>query len=101
MKNEVSDEGRWVLSTPFWIDTDGYSDRDREMFCAGVDYASLAKFLRKAKAGDVTVVLRENASRARMLAAHNKIVVTIEPLQETHASVQVVSRAAKKDKKAP
>lgn len=38
MKDEEQHDGEFSLVVPFWIDTDGYSDRDRLMFCAGVEF---------------------------------------------------------------
>ncbi len=28
----------FIISTPFWIDDDPYTDRDRKMFVAGVEF---------------------------------------------------------------
>ena len=40
----MSDE--YSLLMPFWIDTDGYTDRDREMFVCGVEFQMVTELLK-------------------------------------------------------
>lgn len=54
------------LVLPFWIDTDAYSDRDRAMFVAGVEFHMIAALLEDGWRG-TRLLRRENESRVRML----------------------------------
>lgn len=75
--SDQDNEGEWVLVTPFWIDTDAYTDRDRLMFCCGVEFEMLINEL---KSGDkvVRTMHRENESRVRMLCGRMKRTCEIE-----------------------
>ena len=71
-------DGHYSLKVPCWVDTDGYTDRDREMFICGIEYYMLAQELE----GDGEVkryIHAENASRSRLLAGKLGRQVTIEP----------------------
>lgn len=46
-----------ILVTPFWIDTEGYSDRDRLMFVAGVEFQMIREEL---EVGGARPIHREN-----------------------------------------
>lgn len=72
----MNDES-WDLVTPFWIDTDGYTDRDREMFCAGVEFQMICRLLDDGWEG-TRPMRRENESRVRMLCAKRGVVCQIE-----------------------
>ena len=61
-------ENNYELLVPFWIDTDGYSDRDREMFVCGVEYYMVYQDLKKPEQSTRPIHV-ENESRIRMLAA--------------------------------
>jgi len=63
------DEKNYSLYCPFWIDTDGYTDRDRLMFCCGVEFKMLLDQIAHEPEGFTTVIMRENESRIRMAAA--------------------------------
>jgi len=67
---EDGDE-KWECVVPFWIDTDGYSDRDREMFVCGIEFQMLLADL---GSGDEIrrPIHRENESRVRMLCGKVK-----------------------------
>ena len=62
----ADDESSWSLETPFWIDTDGYTDRDREMFVCGVEFEMIVQQINKGKSFTRTIHT-ENASRVRLL----------------------------------
>lgn len=62
----MDDSADYGLAMPFWIDTDGYSDRDRLMFCAGVEFEMVHKLLQNRWRGD-RVIHRENESRLRLM----------------------------------
>jgi hypothetical protein len=66
------------LEIPHFTDTDGYTDRDREMFAAGWEYRNVAAFFR-IPAGRKLAIRAENGNRVRMLAAQMKRSVLIEP----------------------
>lgn len=57
----------YSLAMPFWIDTEAYSDRDREMFVCGVEFEMLRGELQSGKSIQRTIHT-ENESRARMMA---------------------------------
>lgn len=58
----------YSLITPFWIDTDGYTDRDREMFVCGVEFEMIRDQLKRSWRGLLERRIHaENASRIRML----------------------------------
>jgi len=56
----------WKLEMPFWIDTDGYTDRDREMFCCGYEFRQIHS---QAVLGLEVKrpIHRDNESRVRMM----------------------------------
>ncbi|TXH40429.1 MAG: hypothetical protein E6Q97_39625 [Desulfurellales bacterium] len=62
----------WGLKTPFWIDTDAYTDRDREMFCAGVEFQMIDSLLESGWEG-TRPLRRENESRVRLLCARRGV----------------------------
>lgn len=68
----------WGLVCPFWIDTDAYSDRDREMFVAGVEFQMVYALLTDGWRGS-RPVHRENESRLRMLCGRLKVPCEITP----------------------
>lgn len=57
------------LECPFWIDTDGYTDRDREMFVAGYEFSLIVRKLCEDDAPFTQPIHRENESRIRMACA--------------------------------
>ncbi len=56
----------YELVTKFWIDTDGYSDRDREMFVCGFEFADVLGAVEVAVDID-RPVHTENEDRIRMM----------------------------------
>ena len=60
------DDAEYTLVMPFWIDTDGYSDRDREMFVCGYEFAIIHAILRRGSHVNCPIH-RENESRVRMM----------------------------------
>lgn len=60
------DDLGWSLVCPFWIDTDAYTRRDQEMFCAGYEFAGVIHHVRHDPAPLSTTIHRENESRVRM-----------------------------------
>src|SRR5690242_16551768 len=60
------EDAEYGLVMPFWIDTDGYSDRDRLMFCAGVEFEMVRQQLKSGWRG-MRLIHRENESRLRLM----------------------------------
>lgn len=59
------------LACPFWIDTSGYSNRDRDMFVAGFEYGLIYCNLITGRAFSA-VFAAENFDRVRMLLDEHK-----------------------------
>ncbi len=70
----------YSIVCPFWIDTDGYTDRDRLMFVCGVEFEMLCRLLSNWSGS--RPIHRENESRVRMLCGRLGIQCTIEPHQD-------------------
>lgn len=68
MSDEPKGDAEYGLVMPFWIDTNGYTDRDRLMFCAGVEFEMVHKLLESGWRGP-RLIHRENESRLRMMCA--------------------------------
>lgn len=73
----MSEPNEYGLVTSFWIDTDGYTDRDREMFCAGVEFDMILRLLEDGWEG-TRVLRRENETRVRLLCAKRRIPCRID-----------------------
>ena len=69
---------QWGLVHSFYIDTEGYTERDREMFVAGAEYMMLTGILDAGWRGN-RPVHRENASRLRMLCGKLGIPCRLDP----------------------
>ena len=70
--------GEYEILMPFWIDTEAYSDRDKEMFVCGVEFEMLRQELTKPKTVLRTIHI-ENSSRARMMAHKLGRQAVVEP----------------------
>ena len=69
------------VTYPCYIDTDGYTDRDREMFAAGAEYLVVCTLLLEGWKG-VRPIHAENESRFRMVSMKLGRVVEIESGKE-------------------
>lgn len=74
----MAEKQEWGLVQPFWIDTDAYSDRDREMFCCGVEFQMVCQLIEEGWTG-TRPIHPENESRIRMLCARRKVACSIAP----------------------
>lgn len=74
----MSADESFNILMPFWIDTDGYTDRDREMFVCGVEFMRIYDLVKQRK-GVFQPIHRENASRVRMLCGQLQVPCTITP----------------------
>lgn len=61
-------EAEYDCVMPFWIDTEAYTDRDRQMFVCGVDFEMIRQAFQSGRPVDRTIHT-ENESRVRMMAA--------------------------------
>jgi hypothetical protein len=64
---------------PFWIDTEAYSDRDREMFVCGVEFEMLRVELLNIHRTVTRTIHVENESRTRMMACKLGRKAVVEP----------------------
>lgn len=76
------------LACPFWIDTDGYSPRDRDMFVAGFEYGLIYCNLVTGKPCSLVFGV-ENFDRVRMLLAEHKRKYQIVTLNEEYSRIDV------------
>jgi hypothetical protein len=68
----------WGLVMSFWIDTDGYNDRDRAMFVAGVEFQMVYALITNGWHG-CRPIHQENSSRIRMMCGRLGVGCRIEP----------------------
>lgn len=81
MSDEESNEREYGLAMPFWIDTDAYTKRDREMFVCGVEFEMVYRELKAG--GPVTrTIHKENESRIRMMCGKMKRKCTMKHAAE-------------------
>lgn len=73
------EDDQYELVTPFWTDTDGYTDRDRVMFAAGFEFAELRRAMIACDCEGSRVIQTENESRVRMLCARYGYTCAITP----------------------
>lgn len=66
----------YEIVLPFWIDTDGYTERDRLMFVCGAEFIMVETLLRNGWRGS-RPIHRENESRFRMLCGRQGIACQI------------------------
>lgn len=78
MSNGSEGSANYGLVLPFWIDTDAYTDRDRAMFVAGVEYQMVYQLLVDEWTGE-RPIHRENESRIRMMCGLLGVKCTITP----------------------
>jgi hypothetical protein len=76
--SEEKEPQEWGMQLPFWIDTDAYTDRDREMFVSGFEFNMIYQSLQDGWHG-TRPIHRENESRIRMLCGRLKIPCEITP----------------------
>lgn len=84
--------GEYVQFIPFWIDTDAYSDRDRDMFSCGFEFAIIMKRIQSGDMPTRQPIHVENESRIRMLCAKLKVLVSMERMDDTWTSCTVSNR---------
>ena len=72
MSDEQQDHG---LAIPSWIDTDGYSDREREIFLAGVEFDMVYQSILDGKGWDQRIRF-ENWPRVRIMCAKLEVALT-------------------------
>jgi hypothetical protein len=70
-------DAEYGMVMPFFIDTAGYTDRDREMFVCGVEWQMVYDKIRSGERFNCTIH-SENESRIRMMAGRLGRQVLIE-----------------------
>lgn len=60
------------LIMPFWIDTEAYTPRDREMFVCGVEFQMIYEAV-KAGRGWNQAIHSENTSRVRLMCGRLRV----------------------------
>lgn len=78
--DQQGEDAEYSCAMPFWIDTDAYTDRDRQMFTAGVEFQMVYQLLKNDWAGERTIH-RENESRVRMMCGKMKRKCQIDPCE--------------------
>ena len=89
--SDPADRTEFSLEMPFFIDTDGYTDRDREMFVCGVEFYMVYQAV-KAGIGWKQAVHNENVSRIRMMCARLKVRMQFEPFDDEWTSLVIPAR---------
>lgn len=77
-------KAQWGLVCSFFIDTPGYTPRDRQMFVAGYEFAIVLNHIRHRRTRMIRTIHRENESRVRLAAAQFNRTCTIRPCEEHH-----------------
>lgn len=72
----------------FWIDTDGYTDRDREMFVCGVEFQMVYAAIETGR-GWHQAIHTENESRVRMMCAKLKVPCTLERINDEWTQCEI------------
>jgi Ser/Thr protein kinase RdoA (MazF antagonist) len=62
---DIGDEFEMIM--PFWIDTEAYTDRDRDMFVSGYEFAELHREALMNAEPFSRTIRSENVSRIRMM----------------------------------
>lgn len=82
------DDEEFSLVIPFWIDTDAYSDRDREMFVCGVEFQMVYEAIRSGR-GWHQAIHNENTSRIRMMCGKLNVPHLMEPYCDTWTNLWI------------
>jgi hypothetical protein len=83
-----SEEAEYGMVMSLWIDTDGYSDRDREMFVCGVEFQMIYATI-KDKRDWCQCIHAENESRVRMMCAKLGVPVKMERSCDTWTHCEI------------
>jgi len=78
----MSNDANFRPVLPFIIDGPGYSDRDRQMFVAGVELCQVYHLLDSGLGID-RPVHKENEDRLRVLCSRQGRVCRLDPIDET------------------
>jgi len=84
----VSGEVEFHPVMPFWIDTDGYTDRDREMFVCGVEYDMVYRSVLSGH-GWNQAIHNENTTRIRLMLGKLKARYRLERVDECWSILEV------------
>ena len=75
------DEQEYDLIMSFWMDTDAYTDRDREMFVAGVEFEMVRNLIVANGWTGTRPIRPENESRIRMMCGKLGVQCEISPCE--------------------
>ena len=80
-ENKSEDDQEYGLIQSFFIDTDAYTDRDREMFVCGAEFEQIREEMNLGILRTIgrKPIHRENESRIRMMLAKKNITFRITP----------------------
>ena len=86
---EESKKIDFSLVAPFWVDTAGYSDRDREMFVCGVEYHMIYLEMQECKKSTRSIHV-ENESRVKMLAKKLECKIKLTPYCNQWTTLEIL-----------
>lgn len=84
----MTDRAEYEPLMSFWIDTDAYSDRDREMFVCGVEFQMIYAAIESAR-GWCQCIHTENESRVRMMCAKLGVPVKMSRVCDTWTHCEI------------
>lgn len=79
---EANDSQQWHPVMPFWIDTDAYSPRDRDMFVCGIEFQMVYQAILEKRDWD-QCIHTENESRVRMMCGKLGVPVQMKRVDDT------------------
>lgn len=88
MNSDNTQPNPWQMLVSFFIDTPGYTDRDREMFVCGAEYAMIHRSIQK-DGKFVGLIHNENSSRLRMLAKVMNARLDVKRIDDTWSEVDI------------
>lgn len=87
------DNASYGLVMPFWIDTEGYTDRDRNMFTCGVEFQMIYDAIRSGR-GWNQCIHNENTSRVRMMCGKLGVTYAMSQWDDTWTNLSIKPRPA-------
>lgn len=83
-------DAEYIPVMPFWIDTPGYTDRDRLMFVCGVEFQMIYETI-KDKRDWSQCIHSENESRVRMMCRKLGVPVNMQRHCDTWTHCEIPS----------
>jgi hypothetical protein len=88
-ESRINGPGGFRCVVPFLIDGDGYSDRDREMFVLGFEFATVREELRPGHNPPPMTIHRDNETRIRVMFGRSGRRCTFTPINEEWVRMEV------------